>query len=160
MAQSNTAELSTETISLREVTKYNVSNICKLRVKPSQEDFVLPNAFSIAQAHFNPAYWFRAIYLGEYTPIGFVMIRWWPDYYLIRFMIDSHYQGHGYGRAAIGLVIGHIRKTFPMAKEITLSYIPGEGCPEPFYRKLGFEPTGEDYGSGKGQSEPVMRLKL
>ena len=30
-----------------------------------------------------------------------------------------------------------------MAEELLLSYVPGEGSPEGFYRGLGFEPTGE-----------------
>jgi diamine N-acetyltransferase len=33
--------------------------------------------------------------------------------------------------------------------------MPGAGCPEPFYRKLGFEPTGRVDGD-----EIVLRLPL
>jgi len=43
----------------------------------------------------------------------------------------------------------------PNATEITLSYVPIAGNPEPFYRQMGFAPTGEiDDG------EVVMRRSL
>ena len=42
-----------------------------------------------------------------------------------------------------------------MAEELLLSYVPGEGSPEGFYRGLGFEPTGE-----VDEGEVVMRLRL
>ena len=42
-----------------------------------------------------------------------------------------------------------------MAEELVLSYVPGEGSPESFYRRLGFEPTGEVL-----EGEVVMLLRL
>jgi diamine N-acetyltransferase len=36
-----------------------------------------------------------------------------------------------------------------------VSYVPGPGCPEPFYRRLGFRPTGRMEGS-----EVVLELPL
>ena len=41
----------------------------------------------------------------------------------------------------------------PGAKAMLLSFVPGEGNPEAFYRRLGFEPTGE-----VDEGEHVMRL--
>ena len=35
-------------------------------------------AFSIAEAHFSPLAWFRAVYAGD-TPVGFVMLSDDPD---------------------------------------------------------------------------------
>jgi diamine N-acetyltransferase len=43
----------------------------------------------------------------------------------------------------------------PGAHEFTLSYAPGDGEPAPFYRRLGFEDTGE-----WDEGEKVMRLDL
>jgi diamine N-acetyltransferase len=69
-------------------------------------------------------------------------------------MVDRQFQGRGIGAAAVELVIAHVR-----AKDLyscmDVSYMPGEGCPEPFYRKLGFEPTGRFDGD-----EIVLRLDL
>ena len=48
-------------VTLREITGDTVRTICALRVAPAQERLVAPNAVSIAQAHFEPGAWFRAI---------------------------------------------------------------------------------------------------
>jgi diamine N-acetyltransferase len=125
-------------------------------VAEEQKGFVAPNAVSISQAHFSNYAWFRAIYADE-TPVGFVMVyidKEKPEYYLWRYMIDAEHQGKGYGRQALSQVIDYI-KTLPKATEMFTSYVPGEGCPAPFYRKLGFEETGEWDGG-----EAVMKLEL
>ena len=54
-----------EAIELREVTRDNLRAVLKLSVAPEQEKFVASNAHSIAEAHFDPNAWFRAIYAGE-----------------------------------------------------------------------------------------------
>jgi diamine N-acetyltransferase len=144
------------TVTLREVTAGTVRAICDLAPAPSQRHFVAPNAVSIAQAYFEPRAWFRAIYAGE-EPVGFVMLDLdteKPEYFVWRFMIAERHQGRGHGAAAIRLVIEHVR-TQPNARELRLSYVPGDGSPEGFYRKLGFEPTGQ-----VDDGEIVMRLAL
>ena len=133
-------------VSLREVNEDTVWAICMLHVSKSQEKLVAPNAFSIAQAYFAKTAWFRAVYADE-TPVGFVMLNIDPEkasYFLWRFMIDEKYQGRGYGKKAMESIINYVR-TLPNAKELTLTYHPGEGCPQPFYRKLGFEDTGKSF---------------
>ena len=143
-------------VSLREVTAQTVRDICNLSVAPAQERFVAPNSVSIAEAYFSEKAWFRAIYAGG-TPVGFLMLYddpQKPEYYLWRFMIADSHQGQGYARRAMELLIEHVRRR-PMAEELMLSYVPGEGSPEGFYRRLGFEPTGEVL-----EREVVMRLRL
>lgn len=120
-------------VTLREVTKDNLGQILRLKVRPDQEQFVANNAISIAQAHFEEKAWFRAIYAEE-TPVGFVMLYDDPettDYFLWRFMIDSRYQGMHFGERAIGLLIDYVR-SLPGATELMVSYVPAEGSPEPF----------------------------
>jgi diamine N-acetyltransferase len=144
-------------VSLREVTGATVREICRLVVKPGQEGFVAPNAVSIAQAHFEPAAWFRAIYADE-TPVGFVMLERAPEtheYVLWRFMIGGDYQGLGFGRRALELVVDEIRTSDPAATELLTSWVPGEGSPEGFYLRFGFVPTGE-----MDEDELVGRLVL
>jgi diamine N-acetyltransferase len=143
-------------ITLREVTRDTVWVVCSLHVSKEQEQFVAPNAFSIAQAYFSREAWFRAIYADE-TPVGFVMLKQVPEmgsYYLWRFMIDEGYQKMGYGRRALQLVIEHVR-SMPLTNELTLSYHKGDGSPQPFYEKLGFRDTGRMLNS-----EYEMKLKL
>ena len=145
------------TITLREVSEENLGLIFKLDVSEEQRKFVAPNTVSIAQAYFaRELAWFRAIYADD-TAAGFLMLADDPDkaeYFLWRFMIDARYQGMGFGRQAIELLIDYV-KTRPNALEIKTSYVPGEGTPGPFYRKLGFVETGEVL-----EGENVMSLKL
>ena len=131
-------------IELREVTRDNLRAVLKLAVSTEQTKFVATNAQSIAEAHFDPTAWFRAIYAGE-EPVGFVMLAIVPaegTYYVWRFMIDHRHQRKGYGRRAMELVVDHVRRQ-PNAKRLTLSFVPGGDGPEGFYTKLGFVRTGE-----------------
>ena len=69
-------------------------------------------------------------------------------------MIDARFQRRGIGRQALLQVIAHARAR-RIFKTLELSYVPGPGCPEPFYRSLGFTLTGRiDAG------EVVMALEL
>jgi diamine N-acetyltransferase len=150
------APLDPESVHLREVTQETLYAILSLHVSDEQRQFVATNASSIAEAHYFPEAWFRAIYAGD-TPVGFVMLSVKPEtaeYYLWRYMIDARYQGRGYGREALRQIIEYV-KTLPNARVLTLSYHKAEGSPEGFYRKLGFEPTGEMM-----DDEYVMRLEL
>ena len=97
------------TLTLREITKETVGAILNLKVSPEQTHFVADNATSIAEAYFEPKAWFRAIYADE-TPVGFMMLEDDPEtssYYLWRFMIAEGYQGRGYGRQALELLMAH-----------------------------------------------------
>lgn len=141
-----------EKVTLKKITRRNLGAVLKLKVKPKQEFLVATNAKSIAQAHFYRDAWYRAIYLDD-TPIGFVLLvdrtlkykrikLKKPTLYVWRFMIDGKYQGKGYGRRAVELVINHL-KTRPNAKEITLHHEQTQGNAGPFYEKLGFKLTGK-----------------
>ena len=146
------------TVSLREIDQETVHEVIKLSrtLPPGQDRMVAPNAVSIAEAHFSDKAWFRAVYADE-TPVGFVMLYDDPDgpeYFLWRFMIGWDHQGKGFGRRAIELLIDYIRSR-PGAKELVTSYVPIEGGAEPFYRKLGFVPTGDVH-----EGEIVIRLEL
>lgn len=139
----------TRTVSLREITADTVIPVCKLTAEPP--GFVAPNAISIAQAHFHPNAWFRAIYADEEL-VGFVMIDdsallpeppAEPEVGLWRLMVDAKHKRHGYGRAALRLVIEHVRRTHPTLERFYTSCVPGPGTPRPFYESLGFVFTGE-----------------
>ena len=145
-------------VTLREVTKENLNDVLVLEVAPEQRRFVAPNAISIAQAHFHPEVaWFRAIYADE-TPVGFLMLEdraGAPEVFLWRFMIDRRHQKLDYGRRALELVIDVVRSR-PGTSALTLSHVPGEGNPAPFYQRLGFVHTGETDPDG----ELLMRREL
>ena len=143
-------------VTLREVTRETMRVVCDLKVRPDQSEYVAPNAFSIAQAYFEPRAWFRAIYAGE-TPVGFLMT--FEDSaegacFLWRLMIAGYFQGRGYARRALDLLVEEIRTRLG-ASEIRSSYVEGPGGPGGFYRAYGFVETGEvEHG------EIVIRLPL
>jgi diamine N-acetyltransferase len=131
-------------VTLREITAENAEEIFTLQVAPGQEDFVANNERSLAQAHFSKNAWYRAIYADE-TPVGFVMLYDDPEtpyYFLWRLMVDGRFQRMGFGAAAVELLKEHVRKR-PGAEHLVTSYVPQKGGPGPFYKKLGFEKTGE-----------------
>ena len=145
-----------DAVSLRTITAETMGAICRLEVSDEQDAYVAPNLVSIAQAYFEPRAWLRGVYAGE-TPVGFVMLREDPErcrYYLWRFMIDARQQGKGYGRAALKLVVEHVRQ-MPNATELWLSYVEGDASPRDFYRSHGFSETGE-----LKDGEVVMSLTL
>ncbi len=136
-------------VSLREITAETVRAICKLEVGAAQGGLVAPNAWSMSEAYFEPAAWFRAIYAGD-TPVGFVMLydptrTPTPEHpgvcFLWRLMIDAPYQRRGYGAAAMRLVFAHVA-TLPGVHTLRSSYIPKDGSAAAFYARLGFRETG------------------
>lgn len=149
---------------LRTVTAANRLAVEGLRVAPGQEIFVAGVRHSLAEAaatpHANP--WCRAVYSGE-VPVGFVMlgddvpagnhdVPW--RYYLWRMLIDSRFQGRGYGHAALNLVVAYLR-TRPDADVLVTSVVAGEGSPMGFYLRYGFRATGQMF-----DHEHVLQLSV
>ena len=152
----------TADVTLREITADTVVAVIKLSVTEYQTRFVAPNAWSLAQALFAPQAWYRAICLGD-EPVGFVML--WdeslvsptpdkPRAAVWRLMVEAKHQRSGIGRAAMRQVIDHVRRK-GVFDRLTLSYVPEAGGPEPLYRSMGFQPTGE-----LDEGEVVMELVL
>ena len=144
------------TVSLRPVTAENVYDVMRLRVTKEQEQFVADNARSLAEATYNQYAWPRTIYAGE-TPVGFVLLYDdpnTPEYFLWRLMVDHRYQRMGIARRAMEEVIDYVAGR-PNATSLGVSYVPGEGSPQPFYAALGFVETGEVV-----DEEKVMRLDI
>ncbi|HJP32532.1 MAG TPA: bifunctional GNAT family N-acetyltransferase/class I SAM-dependent methyltransferase [Candidatus Latescibacteria bacterium] len=148
-------------ISLRPVTGDNVDSIINLSdtLRGIQGRIVAPNATSLAEAYTNHHAWPRGIYAGD-TAVGFLMLKENPDiaeYFLWRLMIGGEYQGKGYGRRAVDLLVDYV-KTRPGATELLTCCVHGEGGPVGFYRALGFEPNGKQYDSLLGLVMPLDAL--
>lgn len=151
-------------VSLRKIDDTNRTAVLALSVLPEQEQFVgtVREALADAQAypHANP--WTRAIY-AEDVPVGFAMISWnvVPDppsiigpWFLWKLLLDSRYQGKGYGRTAVNLIAEIVRAEG--GTELLTSYVEGEGEPWPFYKRLGFRKSGER----DDNNEVILTLKL
>lgn len=142
-------------VELREITHDTVRAICNLEVAEGQREFVAPNAVSIAEAHFVPAHWMRAVY-ADGEPAGFVLTYELPDestYYLWRFMVAAGQQRRGVGRRAMELLLDRWRNLGATAA--SLSVVPSNPDAIGFYESLGFRLTGEEE-----HGEVVMRVDL
>lgn len=148
-------------VSLREITRETLRTICALDVDPSQRQNVAANALSLAEAWLHPLEaWPRAIYAGE-RPVGFVMV-YDPseapnpreaDFFLWRLMVDHACQGRGYGRAAVSLVLQHVRTRG--AARILVSHVKSAPHLGRFYGSFGFE-----YIDREDERERYMALAL
>jgi aminoglycoside 6'-N-acetyltransferase I len=160
--------LKEQNIRFIEVTDDNLREVCKLSrtLTPGQSRCVAANAFSIAEAHFHPEAWYRAIALGD-TPIGFLMVNIAPDNegesfipaedlpfaFLWRFMIAREYQKKGYGKKALDLLVDKLTKEG--YQSLYSSCHLGRVSPYRFYLSYGFTDTGE-----LADDEEVIRLDL
>ena len=150
-------------IHFRRITCTTLNEVCALSrtLPPDQRGMVADNVVSIAEAHYSPSSWLRAVYADE-TPIGLIMTHTGsdiedgidcPGVFLWRFMIARPYQEKGYERQAPEKLILHL-KTMGIPLLYT-SCGQGEGSPEGFYRELGFLPTGDHYDH---EIELVLRV--
>jgi diamine N-acetyltransferase len=147
-------------VTLREVTRHNLSPLLALDAGDGGVH-VASNARSMAQAAVTGEAWPRAIYAGE-APVGFLMLydprlvpaAEQPEYFLWRLMIDRVQQRRGYGRAAVQLLIEHV-KTRPHTGELLTSVVEPALHLLAFYGGLGFVRTERAI-----DGEQVLRLAL
>lgn len=139
---------------LTPVTPENFDAAVAVKVRVDQERLVAPVMKSLAQAYvYGEAAWPRLILDGDRV-VGFLMafvgIDWHEDggsdlrSGLWRLNIAVGEQRRGYGRFAVEQVATEIRRRG--GDRMFVSYHPGPGGPEVFYRGLGFKPTGESAG--------------
>ncbi len=145
---------------LEPVTQENVRAACKLKMRPDQEDLVAPVAWSLADAYTVPDIaWPRLVYDGDQL-VGFIMAAFAPEHenalfhsYLWRLNISAEHQGKGYGRFAVEDLCQEAMRRGK--RRLTVSYHPYQHGPEGFYRRLGFQPTGE-YNQGEVVAERIL----
>ncbi|GAA2307753.1 GNAT family N-acetyltransferase [Nonomuraea roseoviolacea subsp. roseoviolacea] len=152
----------TTSLRLVPITPANIDAALSVKVRPDQERFVSPVAKSLAEAYVHPEVaWPRLILDGE-SPVGFLMafldIDWdgkGVDFRsgLWRLNVTPDAQGRGVGRFAVASVAAEVRRRGGTRMYVT--WEPAEDGPEGFYRKLGFQLTGETSG---GQTVGVLDL--
>ncbi|MFI8828124.1 GNAT family N-acetyltransferase [Streptomyces sp. NPDC053431] len=140
---------------LAAITPANVDAALDLRVHPHQTKNVAPVVRSLAEAYaYGETAWPRLVFDGDEL-VGFLMafvdIQWDaekdPDDRrsgLWRLNIGAESQGKGYGRFAVDAVREELVRRG--ATEMYVCWEPGEDGPGDFYRRLGFEETGETAG--------------
>ncbi|MEV0383419.1 GNAT family N-acetyltransferase [Nonomuraea sp. NPDC050643] len=152
----------TNGLRLAPITPANIETALAVKVRPDQERFVSPVVKSLAEAYVHQdSAWPRLIIDGD-RAVGFLMafleIDWngkGVDFRsgLWRLNVTPDAQGRGVGRFAVESVAAEVRRRGERRMYVT--WEPGEDGPEGFYRRLGFELTGE---LSEGQTVGVLDL--
>ena len=98
-------------IELRRVDKSNWFAVCRLEVRKSEQEYVAPNAFSLAQAAYETDAFPLAIY-ADGVLAGFLM--WNYDsglgvWGLARLMVTPEYRSRGIARGAVSMLLSQLR---------------------------------------------------
>lgn len=134
-------------ITLIPVTKENWRKAVFLTTDPErkfplEEQWLANNAFSLLQTVYDPDWDCRLIQDGELA-VGFVFYGYSREdgyYMLCRFMIDERYQGQGYGKRTLPLVVDLIRKQYG-CQDVYLSVHDDNVRAVKLYMDFGFERT-------------------
>jgi diamine N-acetyltransferase len=125
-------------ISLRSLTAEDWKACANLALTKGQEDFVPSNLYSIAEAQFYPRSRSRAIYADDGL-IGYALYGidgstgHWK---IFRLMIAEEFQGKGYGRAAMQVILGELR--LEGAKVVLIKFHQKNEVAQRLYESLGF----------------------
>ncbi|RXJ04294.1 GNAT family N-acetyltransferase [Anaerobacillus alkaliphilus] len=135
-------------IMLKEVTKENWFDVILLRSGEDQENRIFErdiasNCLSLAQASIEKQWITRAVYVDEKL-VGFAMYGFsdeLKEYEVCRFMIDYNFQGNGYGKEGLKLVMEDMINRF-QCERIVLTFHPENEKAKNLYEKIGFTDTG------------------
>ncbi|MCL2546869.1 MAG: GNAT family N-acetyltransferase [Oscillospiraceae bacterium] len=139
-------------ISLRKILNDDMLDEClTLQVKEEQRKHCANNMRSLAEAWLHDSI-FRpfCIYKDE-VMVGFVMLEYdeaEKECGIWRIMIDEKYQGMGYGKGAMNIVLEYIRSN-PIFEIIYLHVKPDNGIAIKLYEELGFFIAGETDENGE-----------
>lgn len=127
------------TVELRKINEDNYEECLNLRTSVSDERFVDPVAWSLAEAWvFYDASRPFAIYADD-TLVGYVLMYIGENNpQIINFMIDSNFQKRGYGLAAAKLCIEYLCTEYS-ANRISLPVERENILAQNFWKKIGFE---------------------
>ena len=133
-------------ITLQSITEENFLDAFNLKLKKEQESFVSHPVRSLAQAY---VYREQCQPFGIYHEdimVGYVMVIYDYDeetYNIWHMMIDSAFQGKGYGKAALQEVLNYIAtKPFGSSGTVLLTCNPQNEVACRLYRQIGFAETG------------------
>lgn len=130
------------------VTARNREAALRLTGTPEQDGFVESVAACLAEAGQRRCWRPVVLYDGG-SLIGFAMYGFFPEYFpfgrlwLDRLLIDKHFQGRGYGRAAMQALLVRLSQEYPRRRRVFLSVYEENTIARRLYEKLGFRVTGE-----------------
>jgi diamine N-acetyltransferase len=152
-------------LSLQEVTQENWRATLDLAVFPEQQRFIaayVPIAtIALAKASIRPGglVWLPYAFYANTEMVGFTELAYeagsQDNYWIFHFFIDRHYQGRGYGKEALHLLLQFLRDCHQQCQAIQLTVHPENEHAQHLYTGAGFQPTGAILGG-----EPVYQLSL
>jgi len=150
---------------LKPVDRDNWRAMVRLNLRPGQERFVSPPAWSLCRVYvrvFGDRFEYLPMTISDGdTIVGYVTLVCDPasldDYWIDDIMIDAIYQGRGYGRAAMKVVLEMIPKRYPRCRTIKLTCFRENGNAAALYESLGFKATGQ---TDDMFHEPIYALEV
>lgn len=150
---------------MREVTRENWRDALRLAVRPEQQRFIADYApiaaIVLAKAYVRPGglIWTPyAFYAGD-AMVGLAALAYEPgsadNYWLYHFFIDRDYQGRGYGKDALQLLVELLREQQTGCHVLRLTVHPENVVAQRLYTRAGFQSTVAEL-----DGEPVFALHL
>lgn len=128
-----------------------------LKVSESQNNYVANSSVMLARAYAYRNHRSRAFVICENeTPVGMGLYYdcpEWEAYDFSQIFIDERYQGRGYGKEAIKLVLDIMKRDGKYSK-VVLCYIEGNDTARKLYEQFGFTEI------DRYEDEITMELKL
>ncbi len=128
-----------------------------LKVSESQKNYVANSSVMLARAYAYRNQRSRAFVICEdETPVGMGLYYdcpEWEAYDFSQIFIDERYQGRGYGKEAIKLVLDIMKRDGKYSK-VVLCYIAGNDAARKLYEQFGFTEIDRD------EDEIIMELRL
>ena len=150
-------------LTIQEVTRENWRATLRLAVHPDQQRFiadVVPiTAIALAKAYVRPRglLWLPYAFYANTEMIGFTELAYEPEssdnYWIFHFFIDAAYQGQGYGKKALLLLLAFLKQQHSRCRSIRLTVHPENVHAQHLYSSVGFQLTGDVM-----EGEPVYRL--
>jgi diamine N-acetyltransferase len=132
------------------IDRSNYRAMWRLKLKPEQQTFVSPPAWSLARCYVR-AFGDEFEHLphliqADGEVVGYATIACNPDsdedYWIDDIMIDASQQGRGYGRAAVTETIRVILRRYARCRAVQLTCFRANLNAAALYISLGFKPTG------------------
>jgi len=138
-------------VTLTPVNRSNYRAMWRMQLKPEQQTFVSPPAWSLARCYVRALgddyEHLPHLIEANHAVVGYATIACDPrseqEYWIDDIMIDARHQGRGYGRAAVVETIRIILRRYPRCRAIQLTCFRANVNAAALYRSLGFVPTGE-----------------